>query len=279
MQLLDSRDHQTGFSLIELLVTLAILTTLLTVALPAYQDFTVKTKYGASVNTLGANKNALIHTAIQNGFSFSNIPEDELDEQEMYEHFALEDTSNGKYLGRIGGKKESDHDYMLYQFVDKEAMNAPDIAPQMVAMAVVIAESGAFSYHCHYYHSDYAWDYSGGERFVSLDCNDSTRHSIADVGEDTSGVSSSSGDSSSGDSSSGDSSSGGNLASGADGGSPEDSGEMCDHGGKVKSNNGHGNNVDGVDSSNPGKGNNKKNDESCSGSTCIDDEKNKGGKR
>jgi hypothetical protein len=48
-----------------------------------------------------------------------------------------------------------------------------------------------------------------------------------------------------------------------------------------QSNNGHGNNDDGVDSSNPGKGGGGPNgsvDESCSGSgTCVDDEGHGGG--
>ena len=46
-------------------------------------------------------------------------------------------------------------------------------------------------------------------------------------------------------------------------------------GGAGHDNNGHGNNTDGVDSSNPGQGGggpNGQQDPSCSGSTCIDDE-------
>ena len=50
--------------------------------------------------------------------------------------------------------------------------------------------------------------------------------------------------------------------------------------GSGKSNNGHGNNADGVDSSNPGKGNGGPNgsvDQSCpAGGTCVDDEKGTG---
>lgn len=47
-----------------------------------------------------------------------------------------------------------------------------------------------------------------------------------------------------------------------------------------KDNNGHGNNADGVDSSNPGQGKGGPNgaeDSSCNGGTCVDDEAGGGG--
>lgn len=286
-------NKQSGFTLIELMMCITIAMTLITVAIPKYQDYKVQAKYLSAVNQLGAGKNSIINSAIMNGFSFSDIPDQQLFHEEMEAYFALADTSAHKHLGHTGGQKESDSDYMLYQFVDKDAMSAPEIAPEMLAMAVVINANGSFSYHCHYYHSAFEWDYEGGEKYVSLQCDAFTQAVTNDVtyaGESQSPTSSSdtqpidsnqdssspySSDDSSGSTGTSDGSPFAGTSSGSDtgDGSSSDKGKnSCDHGEVVRENNGHGNNDDGVDSSNPGNGNNK-NDESCSTSVCIDDEK------
>lgn len=286
-------SQQAGFTLLELMITLTIVTILITVAIPKYQDYQVRTKYISAVSQLGADKNAIINTAILDGFSFAEIPLEQQDQAGMQKHFALRDTSGNEYLSENGGKKKSDSDFMLYQFVDKDAMRAPEIAPEMVAMAVVINENGAFSYHCHYYHSAFEWDYEGGDKYVSLSCDTYTENpsNIVSGSEDSSSADSSANDTSDNDNAvsspefSGDNTSGatssddagsentvGLAPTSSDGNDNNKSKPDCDHGEKVINNNGHGNNVDGVDSSNPGEGN-KKNDESCTGDKCIDDEK------
>ena len=289
-------NQETGFTLIELMICLIIAMVLITVAIPKYQDYTVQAKYLSAVKQLGAGKNSIINTAIMNGFSFSGLPDQQLFHDEMEAHFALPDTSAHQHLGHTGGQKESDSDYMLYQFVDKDAMKAPEIAPEMLAMAVVINANGSFTYHCHYYHSAFEWDYDGGEKYVSLQCDSYSKqisNSVSDSGEienPTSGSDPFSSEPNLSTSSldTNDDSSGGTagINDGLSDGSLSDSGsdsdtdastssgkgkKDCDHGGVVTSNNGHGNNIDGVDSSNPG--NSKKEDASCTGKKCVDDEK------
>lgn len=296
--MISTKQTQRGFTLLELMIVLIIAMILVTVAIPAYQDYQVKSKYVSAVSQLSADKLAIVDLAIRGGFSFRDLPEDELDHEGIQQHFALADTNHRDYLGHQGGKKGSDNDYMLYQFVDKDEINAPEIAPEMVALAVVIENSGAFTYHCHYYHSAYLWDYEGGDPYVSLMCDAiADRHTSTDPGSEIPGVSDtntphindSSDDSNDpgfanpgsadegdsavspvGDSGAGD----GNQPNPAsDPGNGNKNKEDCDHGGdKVKNNNGHGNNIDGVDSSNPGNGN-KKEDASCTGKKCVDDER------
>lgn len=68
----------------------------------------------------------------------------------------------------------------------------------------------------------------------------------------------------------------GSSFDGSSSGSSADSSSGSSTATTTKDNNGNGNNVDGVDSSNPGQGDNKV-DSSCpEGGTCIDDEKTKG---
>jgi len=116
--------REAGFTLIELMICIIIAMVLLTVALPKYQDYQVRAKYLSAVSQLGADKNAVISTAISNGFSFAKLPEEQLDHDQIQQTFALNDNSGNPYVSFRGGKKESDYDYMLYQFVDKESMSS-----------------------------------------------------------------------------------------------------------------------------------------------------------
>ena len=50
---------QQGFTLIELMIVVAIIGILAAVALPAYQDYTTKSKWGANLAELEGVKNAI----------------------------------------------------------------------------------------------------------------------------------------------------------------------------------------------------------------------------
>lgn len=55
-------QNQNGFTLIELMIVLAILAIVLAVAIPAYQDFTVRTKVAEGLNVATAAKMAVVET-------------------------------------------------------------------------------------------------------------------------------------------------------------------------------------------------------------------------
>ena len=59
--------HQQGFTLIELMIVVAIIGILAAIAIPAYQDFTVRSKVAEGINLTGAPKTAMAEYRIDRG--------------------------------------------------------------------------------------------------------------------------------------------------------------------------------------------------------------------
>lgn len=67
------KTMQKGFTLIELMIVVAIIGILAAVAVPAYQDYTVKAKVSEAASLAGAVKTAM-EVAYSEGYSLGSIP-------------------------------------------------------------------------------------------------------------------------------------------------------------------------------------------------------------
>ena len=61
------KKYQQGFTLIELMIVIAILGILMAIAIPAYQDYAVRAKASEGINLAGASKLALAETYSSTG--------------------------------------------------------------------------------------------------------------------------------------------------------------------------------------------------------------------
>ena len=61
------KKNMQGFTLIELMIVIAILGILMAIAIPAYQDYTVRTKVSEAINMIAPAKLAVAETMSSNG--------------------------------------------------------------------------------------------------------------------------------------------------------------------------------------------------------------------
>lgn len=71
---MSAGEHQGGFTLIELMIVIAILGILLSIAIPAYQDYTVRARVAEGMNLAASAKIAVSETFLASGFRLPLVP-------------------------------------------------------------------------------------------------------------------------------------------------------------------------------------------------------------
>jgi type IV pilus assembly protein PilA len=92
------KKYQQGFTLIELMIVIAILGILMAIAIPAYQDYAVRAKVSEGINLAGASKLAVAETYSARGsYPISNLSAG----------LPGKASINGKYVTSVGTGSDS----------------------------------------------------------------------------------------------------------------------------------------------------------------------------
>ena len=86
------KKYQQGFTLIELMIVIAILGILMAIAIPAYQDYAVRAKVSEGINLAGASKLGVAETYSSTGVMVSTNASAGL---------PVSTTINGKYVSGV----------------------------------------------------------------------------------------------------------------------------------------------------------------------------------
>ena len=90
------KQNQQGFTLIELMIVVAIIGILAAIAIPSYQDYTARAQVSEAVNLAGGFKTPLAEIYQTQGEFLSTLTTAQLGE-----------TTSGKYVGKVEFKRDN----------------------------------------------------------------------------------------------------------------------------------------------------------------------------
>ncbi len=99
-----SKTVQKGFTLIELMIVVAIIGILAAIAIPAYQDYTIRSQVTEGLNLAGAAKAAVAESYSQTGDAPANRTAAGMSNARP--------TRNGKYVTVVDVDDRHDHDHV-----------------------------------------------------------------------------------------------------------------------------------------------------------------------
>lgn len=137
MKKLSSTRHSAGFTLIELMIVVAIIAILAAIAIPAYQNYLIRSQVSEGYALADGSKAAIVEYYANNGVFPGTQASAGLPDQNQI---------SGKYVAYVNATSNKGQIYVHFDDVGAQHAN-PAIAGKQLALSAVI-NSGSISWTC-----------------------------------------------------------------------------------------------------------------------------------